>query len=58
MPKTLKTVRLPLAPFARFITRPPFKNLKVAFYDQVAINAKSVLTFKMRPLVGELKLKT
>ncbi len=34
------------------------QKLECTFFDQVAINAKSVLTFEMRPLVEELKLKT
>ncbi len=38
------------------ITRPSFRNLNVNFYG-VAIDAKSVLTFKNRPLVVELRLK-
>ncbi len=41
-----------------FLTRLSFKNLNVVFFDQVAIDAKSVRTFENRPLVAELKLKT
>ncbi len=41
-----------------FTTRPSFKNLYDAFFDQVARDAKNVKTFEKRPLVPELKMKT
>ncbi len=34
-----------------------FFKLHTYFFDQVAIDAKSVLTFEIRPLGAELKLK-
>ncbi len=39
-------------------TRPSFKHLKLIFFYQVAVDGESVSTFKKRPLVAELKLKT
>ncbi len=42
-----------------FITGPSLKNLNihVAFFDQVAVDVKSVLTSENCPLVAELKFK-
>ena len=35
-----------------------FQKSERSFFDQVAIDAESVLTFEKCPLVAELKLKT
>ena len=34
-----------------------FKKSECSFFDEVAIDAKSVLTFGIRPLVAELKFR-
>ncbi len=41
-----------------FYNQTIFQKFERSFFDQVAIDAKSVLTFEKRPLVAELKLKT
>ncbi len=49
----------PLVRFARlFYNQTVFQKFERTFFDQVAIDANSVLTFKKCPLVVELKLKT
>ncbi len=49
----------PLVRFAwLFHNQTIFQKFERTFFDQVAIDAKSVLTFEKRPLVVELKLKT
>ncbi len=54
--KPLKTG--PLVGFAwLFYNQAVFQNFESNFFDQVAIDAKNVLTFEKRPLVAELKLK-
>ncbi len=48
----------PLVRFAwLFYNQTVFEKFECTFLDQVAIDAKSVLTFEQRPLVVELKLK-
>ncbi len=41
-----------------FYNRTVFQNFECTFFDQVALDVNSVLTFEKRPLVVELKLKT
>ncbi len=41
-----------------FITRSSSKKSERSFFDQVAVDAKRVLTFEKRTKVSELKLKT
>ena len=48
----------PLVRFAwLFDNQTVFQKFERTFFDQVAIDAKSVSTFKKCPLVAELKLK-
>ena len=52
-------IQTPLVRFARlFHNQTVFQKFECTFFDQVDIDAKSVLTFEKRPLVTELKLKT
>ncbi len=41
-----------------FFNKTVFQKNELSFFDQVAIDAKSVTTFEKHPLVAELKLKT
>ena len=41
--------------FCLFYNQTVFKKFEHTFFDQVARDAKSVLTFEKRPLVAELK---
>ncbi len=41
-----------------FYNQTVFQKFERNFFDQVAIDAKSVSTFEKRPLVAKLKLKT
>ncbi len=55
--KTLKN-HTPLVGFASyFLNQAIFQKSERRFLDQVAIDAKSALTFENRPLVAELKFK-
>ncbi len=55
--KTTKN-QTPLVCFAwLFDNQTVFQKFERTFFDQVAIDAKNVLTFEKRPLVAELKLK-
>ena len=55
--KTLKK-HTPLVRFALYFhNQAIFQKSERSFFDQVAIDAKSALTFENRPLVAELKLK-
>ncbi len=56
--KTTKN-QTPLVRFASlFYNQTVFQKFERTFFDQVAIDAKNVLTFEKRHLVAELKLKT
>ncbi len=56
--KTTKN-HTPLVCFPRlFYNQTVFQKFERPFFDQVAIDAKDVLTFEKCPLVAELKLKT
>ncbi len=49
----------PLVRFAwLFYNQTAFQKFERTYFDQVARDAKSVLTFEKRPPVVELKLKT
>ncbi len=55
--KSLK-IRPPLVRcISLFYNQTIFKKFECTFFDQVAIDAKTVLTFENYPLVAELKLK-
>ena len=55
--KTLK-IHTPLVRFALYFHyQAVFQKFERSFFDQVAVDVKSVLTFENRPLVAELKLK-
>ena len=55
--KTTKNLT-PLVHFAcLFYNQMVFQKFEHTFFDEVAIDAKSVLTFEKCPLVAELKLK-
>ena len=55
--KTLK-IHTPLVRFALYFHyQAVFQKFERSFFDQVAVDAKSVSTFENRPLVAELKLK-
>ena len=52
-------IQTPLVRFGwLFYNQTVFQKFERTFFDQVAIDAKSVLTFEKRPLVVELKLET